>query len=144
MAHSHNPTPVSLRAHITNGYIDNDPVRVEIVSGGLDGDVTVVNDEDNPVPTDETLYSGFSVSVEAFSPDVPRALVDDGDSRGFLLFADPQNTGSIFIGSSASTCFIELTPGSRKFYALPNAALVYAYAYDPDNASQSLIIERYY
>ena len=152
MAHSHTPTPVSLRTHVTNGYIDNDPVRVEIVAGGLDGDVIVINDEDNPVPTDETLFASFTVSRYTIDTsgagtqtgDTAWQGADDIESRGFMLVAPLENTGTIWIGDSTSTCFIGLSPGSRTSYPLPNLTQVYAYATDTNDADQFLVVERYF
>ena len=150
MAHSHTPTPVSLRTHVTNGYIDNDPVRVEIVAGALDGDVTVINDETNPIPMDETLYSSIDIDMVTipYGDGVTgiKSLPSD-TCKGFLLMAARTNTSSVWVGSSADKCYIELPPGGRKDYALANPNDLFILNSDATPGGPLdliLVIERYY
>lgn len=125
---------------------------LRVTGGGGGGAVTVDNDETNPVPTDETLFANFTVSrytvdtsgAGTQTGDTAWQGADDIESRGFMLLAPLENTGTIYIGDSASTCFIPLSPGSRTSYPLPNLTQIYAYATDNNDADQFLVVERYF
>ncbi len=148
MAHSHAPVPVSLRTHVTNGYIDNDPVRTEIVGGGI----TVNNTFEEPVPTDETLYDSIStdlIEIPYLDGVTGEQALPSDTCRGFLLMAARTNTSSIWVGSASDRCYIELPPGGRKDYALANPNDLFILNSDatppPDGPRDLiLVIERYY
>lgn len=118
-------------------------------SGGeVTGDVTVVNEHENPVPTDETYYSDFTVEkftvpYSAEGVGVPLSLTPTA-CKGLIIQSSTNNTvGSIiFLGSSAGDCFIELFPGGVKSYSITDPSQVYCYTNDSEEVA-TLIVEMY-
>lgn len=113
-------------------------------------EVTVTNDADNPVPTNETPFESFTVSSYAVPVDplsegsIAWQGADDIECKGMLVFTPPDNVGEIYIGDSPTTCFTPFYPGTRATYPLSNLRALYAYAVSGDSQPQTLIVERYF
>ena len=140
MAHEHAPKEVSQKVFVTNGWFgDVNPVRTELVTS-----------PDSPIPTNETPFESFTVSVYAVPVDpllegaIAWQGADDIECKGMLVFTPPDNVGEIYIGDSPTTCFTPFYPGTRATYPLPNLRALYAYAVSSDDQPQTLIVERYF
>lgn len=126
--------------------LEGGALRTTVAGGG----VTVTNDADNPVPTNETPFESFTVSVYAVPVDplfegaIAWQGADDIECQGMLVFTPPDNVGEIYIGDSPTTCFTPFYPGTRATYPLPNLRALYAYAVSSDDQPQTLIVERYF
>jgi len=116
--------------------------------------VVLVDTEDRVVLVNETLHTTYA--VERY--DVPYSSGAVGvaisgkpvTTGGFMVTAPNANHESIFWGSAAGKCWIEIEPGSSKTFAYPTPNGFYWYSpYDfsgatpPEDIQDKLIIEYY-
>lgn len=132
-------TPASVALHATTRDGSDEPEFSKqvmctdlgelVVSPSADGfavDATILG---QPLETNETLYSSWStlnkVSQATASPTTGEQLPSNAATGGFMLIADPANVGTVYVGSSASTCFVPLPQGTPFSLSLPNTNLAY-------------------
>lgn len=116
--------------------------------------VVLVSTEDRIVRTTETLHETYA--VERY--DVPFNLTTGSavtgkptTEGGFMVTAPSANFGTIWWGSAADKCLIEIPPGSSKTfaYASPNGFFWrsdydFAGAADPEEQIQDKLVIEYY
>jgi hypothetical protein len=99
----------------------------------------------DPVNTNEILYTSFKQernTIAYSAGGTGTVLPTKPCTGGFLLVAPIANTGKIWVGDTAGTCYISISAGEAKTYSLPNSNLVFAYS-DLAAGTDKLVIEYY-
>lgn len=136
--------------------LEDGALRTTIVGSNGTIDVNIVSPD--PLPVEITAPDPLNVNEAPYSSiythrfNVAYSLTGVGASlnaasvvascMNFIVFAPNSNEGSVFIGSAADRCYIELVAGSSKSYSLTNADLLFFYGDHSGNADK-IVIEFY-